>query len=108
MTEAELLRQARVAGTQEPEALTFGELMEELELSGERERRFLQLLSLVAYRHAVLTARALAGQNLPALGEAFPFWSREELGQAKLEQCRRTMERLAARKEERDGDHTDQ
>lgn len=103
MTEKELLRQARVYGETQPEELTFGELMELLELAEERERRFLQQLSMVAYRHALLTARALAGKDLPPLGEAFPFWTQEELRQAKLEHCRRVMERLAGRREDGNG-----
>ena len=60
MNEEELLREARIRSVAEPEELTFGELAGELELGAERERRFLQALALVAYRHAVLTARALA------------------------------------------------
>ena len=79
MNEEELLREARIRSVAEPEELTFGELAGELELGAERERRFLQALALVAYRHAVLTARALAGQSLPPVGEAFPFWTEEEL-----------------------------
>ncbi len=93
--EAELLREARLRGLREPEELTFGEVREELELMAERERRMLQSLSVIAYRHAVLTVRALAGERLPPLGEAFPFWSEEELRQAKLEHYRRVMERHA-------------
>lgn len=101
MDEETLLRQAKVFGEPAPEELTFGELAEALEIGAERERRILQLLSLVAYRHAVLTAQALAGQPLPAIGEAFPFWSEEELRQAKLEHYRRVMQRHAAQREER-------
>lgn len=97
VNEAELLREARLRGIREPEELTFGEVREELELAAERERRMLQYLSVIAYRHAVLTARALAGERLPPLGEAFPFWSEEELRQAKLEHYRRVMERHAGR-----------
>ena len=85
----------------EPEELTFGELAWELELGAERERRFLQALALVAYRHAVLTARALAGQSLPPVGEAFPFWTEEELLAARTEHYRSMMERLAGRWRER-------
>ena len=84
MNEEELLREARIRSVAEPEELTFGELAGELELGAERERRFLQALALVAYRHAVLTARALAGQSLPPVGEAFPFWTEEELRQYAL------------------------
>ena len=69
MNEEELLREARIRSVAEPEELTFGELAGELELGAERERRFLQALALVAYRHAVLTARALAGQSLPPVGD---------------------------------------
>lgn len=106
MNEEELLRQARIYGAETPEELTFGELAETLELGAERERRFLQALALVAYRHAALTARALAGRALPEVGEAFPFWTEEELRQARLEHCRQVMERHAARRgreERRDG-----
>ena len=85
MNEEELLREARIRSVAEPEELTFGELAGELELGAERERRFLQALALVAYRHAVLTARALAGQSLPPVGEAFPFWTEEELLAARTE-----------------------
>ena len=84
MTEEDMLREAKIRGENEPEALTFGELAELLTLSAERERRFLQALSMVAYRHAALTARALAGQDLPSLGEAFPFWTEEEMNAARL------------------------
>lgn len=98
MTEEELLREARLYGAQDPEEMTYGELAEALELGAERERRFLQGLALVAYRHAALTARALAGRELPPVGEAFPFWTQEELQAAKLERCRRIMERHAARR----------
>lgn len=102
MTEAELLRQARVLGAEAPEEMTFGEVMETLEVGAERERRLLQALALVAYRHAVLTARALAGQPLPPIGEAFPFWTEEELTAAKLAHYRQIMERHAARKVEKE------
>lgn len=98
MTEEELLREARLYGAEAPEEMTYGELAEALELGAERERRFLQGLALVAYRHAALTAQALAGRGLPPVGEAFPFWTQEELQAAKLERCRRMMERLAARR----------
>lgn len=98
MTEEELLREARLYGAEAPEELTFGELAETLELGAERERRFLQGLALVAYRHAALTARALAGRELPPVGEAFPFWTRQELQAAKLERCRQMMERRARRR----------
>ena len=57
----------------------------------------MQALALVAYRHAVLTARALAGQSLPPVGEAFPFWTEEELLAARAEHYRSMMERLAGR-----------
>ena len=97
MNEEELLREARIRSVAEPEKLTFGELAGELELGAERERRFLQALALVAYRHAVLTARALAGQSLPPVGEAFPFWTEEELLAARAEHYRSMMERLAGR-----------
>lgn len=97
--EEELLRQAKILGEDAPEELTFGELAQVLEIGAERERRFLQALSLVAYRHAALTAQALAGRTLPAIGEAFPFWT-EELRQAKLEHYRRIMQRHAAQKRE--------
>lgn len=97
MNEEELLREARIRSVAEPEELTFGELAGELELGAERERRFLQALALVAYRHAVLTARALAGQSLPPVGEAFPFWTEEELLAARAEHYRSMMERLAGR-----------
>ena len=97
MNEEELLREARIRSVAEPEELTFGELAGELELGAERERRFLQALALVAYRHAVLTARALAGQSLPPVGEAFPFWTEEELLAARTEHYRSMMERLAGR-----------
>jgi hypothetical protein len=98
--EEELLRQAKILGEDAPEELTLGELAQVLEIGAERERRFLQALSLVAYRHAALTAQALAGQTLPAIGEAFPFWTEEELRQAKLEHYRRIMQRHAAQKRE--------
>lgn len=98
MTEEELLREARLYGARDPEEMTYGELAEALELGAERERRFLQGLALVAYRHAALTARALSGRELPPVGEAFPFWTQEELQAAKLERCRRIMERHAARR----------
>lgn len=98
MNEEELLRQAKLYGERSPEELTFGELAEFLELGAERERRFLQALALVAYRHAALTARALAGRPLPPVGEAFPFWTGEELMAAKAEQCRRALERRAVRR----------
>ena len=65
MTEEQLLREAKLYGAEAPEELTYGELAELLELGAERERRFLQGLALVAYRHAALTARALAGRELP-------------------------------------------
>lgn len=103
MTEEELLRQAMLLGEEEPEACTFGELVQRLELGAERERRWLQGLALVAYRHAVLTAQALSGRSLPPLGEAFPFWTQEELNQARLEHYRRKMEALAGVKEEKHG-----
>ena len=93
MTEEQLLREAKLYGAEDPEELTYGELAELLELGAERERRFLQGLALVAYRHAALTARALAGRELPAVGEAFPFWTEEELQAAKLERCRRKKRR---------------
>ncbi len=98
MTEEQLLREAKLYGAEAPEELTYGELAELLELGAERERRFLQGLALVAYRHAALTARALAGRELPPVGEAFPFWTEEELRAAKLERCRRMMERRAVRR----------
>ena len=66
MTEEQLLREAKLYGAEDPEELTYGELAELLELGAERERRFLQGLALVAYRHAALTARALAGRERPS------------------------------------------
>ena len=86
MNEEELLREARIRSVAEPEELTFGELAGELELGAERERRFLQALALVAYR-----------QSLPPVGEAFPFWTEEELLAARTEHYRSMMERLAGR-----------
>ena len=100
MNEEELLREAKICAVAAPEELTFGELAAELEIGAERERRFLQALALVAYRHAALTARALAGQSLPSVGEAFPFWSEEELRQARVEHYRSMMERLTGRGKE--------
>lgn len=44
-----------------------------------------------------LLTQALAGERLPPLGEAFPFWSEEELRQARLEHYRQVMERHAGR-----------
>lgn len=105
MTEEELLREARVRGEADPEEMTFGEVIEALELAAERERRWLQSLSLVAYRHAALVAQALAGQSLPPVGEVFPFWTQEELRQAKLEHYRRVMERHAARSGGKEENH---
>lgn len=105
MNEEKLLREAKLYGAEEPEELTYGELVETLELGAERERRFLQGLALVAYRHAALTARALAGRELPPVGEAFPFWTEEELREAKLERCRRMMERHARRQGREEDDH---
>jgi hypothetical protein len=109
MTEEELLREARLYGAAEPEELTYGEVLQVLELGAERERRALQQLALIAYRHAALTAQALAGQRLPPLEEAFPFWSEEEIQRAKVARLRRRLERYAARsggKEEEYGTHT--
>lgn len=105
MNETELLREARLKGIRSPEELTFGEVRAALELAEERERRILQALAVIAYRHAALTAQALAGERLPPLGEAFPFWSEEELRQARLEHYRQVMERHAGRggKEHQDG-----
>lgn len=100
MKEDSLLRQARLAGMCDPEEGTFGEVVEFLELWEERERRQLQLFSLVAYRHALLLARVLSGGTASPVEEAFPFWSEEEVGQAKLDRCRRLMERLASAREE--------
>ena len=105
MREEELLRQARLYGERMPEELTFGELAQVLELGAERERRFLQALSLVAYRHAALTARALAGRPLPPVGEAFPFWTQEELMEAKAEKCRQALERRAVMREREEEDN---
>lgn len=96
MTEEELLREAAALGEMEGEELTFGELQERMERAELRQRRWLQQLSLLAYRHAVLVAQALAGQRLPAVEEVFPFWSEEELQQLRLSRCRSMMERLAA------------
>lgn len=95
MREDALLRQAKVLGETAPEELTYGELMEVLELADARERRVLQGLALVAYRHALLIHRILAGQTLPQLHEAFPFWEEETVRQAKLEHYRHLMQRLA-------------
>lgn len=96
MTEEELLLEAAALGEDEGEELTFGELQERMEKAELRQRRWLQQLSLIAYRHAVLVAQALSGQSLPAVEEAFPFWSEEELKQLRLSRYRSMMERLAA------------
>ncbi|MBR1780540.1 MAG: hypothetical protein IJ751_03955 [Oscillospiraceae bacterium] len=96
MNEELWLREALLQGEPEPEALTFGELLEVVELGRERERRRLQNLALIAYRHAELTARALMGERLPPLSEVFPFWTEEELREARLAHYRGVMERHAA------------
>ncbi len=93
MTEERLLRLARVMGQACPEALTLAELEAALSLAGERERRFFQHLSVLAYHHAVLTARALGGGQLPCVAEAFPFWTQKERDAAKLAQVRQRLER---------------
>ncbi len=98
MTEEELLRQARLLGEDCPEELTYGELVEGMETAAERDRRFFQRLSVIAYRHAVLTARALAGERLPPVGAVFPFWTQEEQDAARLARYREMLERLAGRR----------
>lgn len=93
--EEALLHRARLLGEDVPEERTFGELMELLERDEERERRFLQQLALVAYRHAVLMAKLLSGQSLPQLHEAFPFWEEAAVQSARLHHYRQMMQRLA-------------
>lgn len=44
-----------------------------------------------------LIALALCGKHLPEVYEAFPFWSEEEVREAKLAKYRRIMEQYAAR-----------
>lgn len=105
MTEEELLREAAALGEEEGEELTFGELQERMERAELRQRRWLQQLSLIAYRHSMLVALALSGQSLPAVEEAFPFWSEEELKELRLSRYRKMMERLAAQKQGKEREH---
>lgn len=105
MTEDELLLEAAALGEDEGEELTFGELQERMERAELRQRRWLQQLSLIAYRHAVLVAQVLSGQSLPSVEEAFPFWTEEELKELRLSRYRSMMERLAAQKQGKERAH---
>ena len=104
MNEEAWLREARLRGEPEPEELTFGELREAVELSRERERRAMQNLSVVAYRQVCLIGRLLAGEALPPLTEAFPFWDEAEIREARLAHYRGVMERHAAA-DRKESDH---
>ena len=100
--EQTMLRQARQRGIRDADDLTCGELTQALEDRDLRERHFLQMLSVLAYRHALLTASALSGGQLPAIEEIFPFWSPAERQQLTLARWRAVMDRQCAQKSEKE------
>ncbi|MCD7770135.1 MAG: hypothetical protein LUH36_08500 [Oscillospiraceae bacterium] len=78
---------------------TWGELAEAIQAYHERLRRERQGLAVIAYQQAGLTARHFGGKGtkLPAVWEAFPFWSEEETRAMQLEKYRAIMRRHKAR-----------
>ena len=74
---------------------TWGELLGRIEGVREEERRRLQGQALTARGEALLLGRLLAGERLPELYEAFPFWNEEEVNEMKVAKVRRIMERQA-------------
>lgn len=78
------------------EELTWGEAVETVLARREGERRRNQQRSVIAWVQAQLTGLAMAGEQLPEVWEAFPFWNEEEIKEMKLEKYRRIMERYAA------------
>lgn len=78
--------------------MTCGEVMETVRAFREGERRKMQQRSIIAWEQAALTARALAGEPLPEVYEAFPFWEEDEIREQKVAHYRAVMERYAARR----------
>ena len=58
---------------------TWGELLDWVEGTRERERRWFQQEALVAWGQMVLHGCQLAGEAPPALYEVFPFWTTDEV-----------------------------
>ena len=75
---------------------TWGELLDWVEGTRERERRWFQQEALVAWGQMVLHGCQLAGEAPPALYEVFPFWTTDEVNEMKLAKYRKVMERQAA------------
>lgn len=76
----------------------MGEICEQVLGYRERQRREHQVLAVIAVNEACYFGHVIAGEGkLPEIYEAFPFWTEEEIKEAKLEKYRRIMERYAAK-----------
>lgn len=75
----------------------WGELLAAVNGWYERQRQQAKQDAVIAMQQVGLIALALCGKHLPEVYEAFPFWSEEEVREAKLAKYRRIMEQYAAR-----------
>lgn len=68
----------------------------------ERQRREHQALAVIEHTHAILIGHVISPNgHVPAVYEAFPFWTREETEEMKVAKYRAIMERHAAAKRKR-------
>lgn len=75
---------------------TFGEIMGQARAAQERQRRNGQMLAYVANGEADLIASRFSNGTNPEIWEVFPFWSKEEIQEFRVEKYRRLMEKYAA------------
>ncbi len=82
----------------ELEDWTWGELLVLIRAFQKGERQRYQSLSVIAWRGAIVTAQALAGEKVEAVYDLFPFWEENEKKQLRLERLKEQMSRIAGGK----------
>lgn len=95
MTLDELIFEGRVAGIGFYEIfdMTVGEVQEWIAVEAEKHTRENKRMAVIAFRHALMTAEAImADKNTKfAVYDEFPFWSDEEIKEAKIEEYKRRL-----------------
>jgi hypothetical protein len=79
----------------ELEDWTWGEILMLAKSWQKAQRQHYQALSVIGWESAVLTARALAGEQIQPVYVCYPFWDEQEQKQLRLEGYRAMMQRLA-------------
>lgn len=87
MSEEDVVREGRIAGIDFFDIYdwTWGEIAEYVEITAERERRNNKALSLISFYGNNVLCKLFGSKEQISVMEEYPFWTEEEITEAKLE-----------------------